>query len=93
MTLLPFNSVAECPKCGLSTSGCSVRYSQLEEIDCGNGNFIDVHNVGHALRPHLRKNCPHCHYGWLEQCKDAVICVWCLGEHNADDCLIEGVHQ
>lgn len=37
MKLLPFNSVEECPKCGLSVRGYLVAYSTTAKIEVGDG--------------------------------------------------------
>uniref|UniRef100_A0A6M3J8T3 Uncharacterized protein n=1 Tax=viral metagenome TaxID=1070528 RepID=A0A6M3J8T3_9ZZZZ len=71
MKLEPFNSVKECPKCGLSTKGFSVEFSTSEKVAAGDGRFVSTNTYGSSLIPHLEKHCPHCRYGWLEETKDA----------------------
>lgn len=72
MDLLPFDSVTECPKCGRSTKGYRVEYSADVKVSAGEGFFVPVSTRGDAPIPHLEKRCPHCHFGWLEETKNAA---------------------
>lgn len=71
MNLLPFDSVATCPKCGQPTRGYRVEYSTALKTLAGEGRFVPMSTYGDPLVPHLEKHCPHCGYGWLEETKDA----------------------
>ena len=72
MNLLPFDSVKECPKCGLSVEGHRVKYGTFNKVEVGDGEFAIGDVYGSKPQPHLEKHCPHCRYGWLERTKDAV---------------------
>jgi hypothetical protein len=71
MKLLPFGSVTVCPKCAQSVSGHRVRFAIDPVIPGGNGDFIFIGSAFEVGMPHLRKNCPHCHFGWLEEPADS----------------------
>ena len=67
MKLRWFNSVKMCPACGWSVSGFRVKYSSVEQLDAGDGQFVSVGTIGAAPVPHLEKHCPKCDFGWLEE--------------------------
>lgn len=71
MDLVLFDSLKDCPKCGLPTKGYTVEYSTAIKVPAGANRFASISAVSDPPVPHLEKHCPHCGYGWLEETKDA----------------------
>ena len=70
MKLRQHYSVVKCHACGASIhqSGYEVRYSTHQVIPSGQaGKWVEIQAAGDDPKPHLRKTCNRCGYGWLEE--------------------------